>query len=88
MVSLMANRETATIDEGLRAFIAFFEREGLPPTVREFQIEAGLSSSSVAAYHLGRLEEGGWIRRRTNEGLSRGWLPTKKALKAKKKAKK
>ena len=47
--------------------------EQLPVTVREVQVAAGLSSSSVADYHVKKLQIAGRIRR--NEGIARSIRP-------------
>ncbi len=49
-----------------------------PPSVREVAAEAGLRSSQTAHYHLGRLEEEGYLRRegrraKTARLTERGW---------------
>lgn len=68
--------------EDLRAFLGYTRREGLPPTVRAFQAEAGLSSSSNAQYRLLRLASLGYIERRTDDAENRVWRLTKKGEQA------
>lgn len=49
----------------------YWAERGYPPTVREIQVGCGLSSTSVAAYHLRVLERQGQLRREpeTSRGL-------------------
>lgn len=54
-------REVTTLDADFAAFVERVEERG--PSIREFQAALGLSSSSVAAYHLMRLEREGLIER-------------------------
>lgn len=48
----------------------FLEDKGYPPTVRDIVKSCGMSSTSVADYHLRALKRGGYIRR--DSGVSRG----------------
>jgi SOS-response transcriptional repressor, LexA len=53
------------------SFITTFLRDkGYPPTVRDIAAGCGISSTSVVAYNLDRLEEAGYIRRHSD--ISRG----------------
>ncbi len=45
----------------LQAIKTLTERHGIPPTVREIQAEAGLSSTSVVQYHLKALKRDGRV---------------------------
>lgn len=72
------SNETTTVEQDLRVFAQILEREGVPPTIREFQQAAGLSSTSVADYHLKRLERHGLVRLRVWGGSSRAWVLTDK----------
>ena len=49
---------------------AFLEDMGYPPTVRDIAAGCGISSTSVVAYHLKKLEEAGYIHRHSD--ISRG----------------
>lgn len=42
-----------------RAIVDYIEEHGIPPTIREIQEAAGLSSPSVVSYHLTVMEEAG-----------------------------
>lgn len=69
--------EVSTVEQDLRTFADFLEREGVPPTVREFMEAAGLTSTSVADYHLKRLIWRGYLDvRRPGAALSRGLVLT------------
>lgn len=50
----------------LRAVAALERQTGLPPTVREVQQWAGMSSSSVASYWLRALRRRGLVEWRSN----------------------
>ena len=50
----------------------------IPPTIREIQVDLGLSSTSVADYHVKKLEHLGLITR--ERGITRSIQPTEKAL--------
>lgn len=56
----------AEVQHDFDVFVAGVEEVG--PTRRAFQAALGLSSSSVATYHLERLEREGLIERRSNGG--------------------
>lgn len=65
------NRETsqaddAELDADVDAIEEFTVAHGYPPRVRDFQRARGFSSTSVAVYHLVRLEATGRIRREPN----------------------
>jgi repressor LexA len=63
----------ATTERVAAAIRALYEREGLPPTIREIQQETGLSSTSVVTHHVAILERRGAITRRP--GISRSIRP-------------
>jgi repressor LexA len=54
----------------LDAIRSYVQENDCPPTLREIQRAARLSSTSHVDYHLGQLESKGWIRR--TPGVSRG----------------
>lgn len=54
----------------LRVIRASYERDGRPPTIKELQDATGISTTSVVAYNLRRLQEQGLIR--IDDGMSRG----------------
>jgi repressor LexA len=54
----------------LDAIRSYVQENDCPPTLREIQQAAQLSSTSHVDYHLGELERKGWIRR--TPGVSRG----------------
>jgi repressor LexA len=43
--------------------LAYAEKHGYPPTVREIGAEVGLASPSTVHVHLAKLEEAGYVRR-------------------------
>lgn len=45
----------------LNFITSFINREGFPPTVREIKEGCAISSTSVVAHHMGRLERKGYI---------------------------
>jgi repressor LexA len=49
---------------------AYFHENGYPPSIREIGAAVGISSTSVVAYNLRRLEEKGYLRR--DQEVSRG----------------
>jgi SOS-response transcriptional repressor LexA len=83
----MRPEDTASIEIDLMAFVALMEREGLPPTIREFQDELGLSSVSVADYHLRRLGWNSYLEPRGVNSPSRGWRLTDDGRRAARKLK-
>jgi len=50
--------------------IEFLNDRGYPPTVRDIAAGCGISSTSVVAYNLNKLEQAGYIRRHSD--ISRG----------------
>jgi len=48
----------------------FLHDKGYPPTVRDIAAGCGLSSTSVVAYNLNKLQQAGYIRRHSD--ISRG----------------
>jgi len=62
----ISSRQQAVLDY-IRAFL---EERGYPPSVREIVTGCGISSTSVAAFHLKRLEAKGYLRRHPD--ISRG----------------
>lgn len=43
--------------------VAYLDRNGYAPSIREIRDGTGISSTSVVAYHLNRLEQDGYINR-------------------------
>ena len=56
----VCGERTAAVLETIEYLI---DRDGWPPTVREIQRAAGMSSTSQVHYYLERLEELGYIKR-------------------------
>jgi len=57
--------------EGIINFITNFLRDnGYPPSIRDIAVGCGISSTSVVAYNLNKLEQAGYIRRHSD--ISRG----------------
>lgn len=56
--------KSARVLEVIREHIAL---HGYPPSLREIQDAAGISSTSVVSYHLGRLEQAGLVERDENK---------------------
>ena len=57
--------------EHIISFIAeFLQNKGYPPSIRDIAEGCGISSTSVVAYNLNKLEEAGYIRRHSD--ISRG----------------
>ena len=54
----------------MKAIKRYQAQKGYPPSIREIQAIAGISSTSLVDYHLDRLEEIGFIER--DRGVSRG----------------
>jgi repressor LexA len=53
------------------SFVTEFLRDnGYPPSIRDIAAGCGISSTSVVAYHLNKLEQAGYIRRHSD--ISRG----------------
>lgn len=65
------------VREALEAFVAFSKREEIVPTVRDLQLEMGLSSSSLAYYRLQKMEASGLVRHR-GAAANRSWVLTDK----------
>lgn len=47
----------------LHAIATYIDRNGWPPSLRDIQVAAGVSSTSVVAYNLNRLREFGYVER-------------------------
>ena len=58
---------TTTIYRFISEYIAIYHR---PPTVRDIKAGCEISSTSIVAYHLNKLEQAGQIRREPN--IARG----------------
>ena len=57
--------------ESIIKFITeFLDNNGYPPTIRDIAAGCGISSTSVVAYNLNKLEQAGYIRRHSD--ISRG----------------
>lgn len=57
--------------EKIIKFVAeFLDANGYPPTIRDIARGCGISSTSVVAYNLDKLEQAGYLRRRSD--ISRG----------------
>ena len=54
----------------LDAIRAYWEEHGIPPTIRDVMLQAGLASTSSAHYHVARLEAAGWITRKPRAARS------------------
>ncbi len=63
--------------EALKAFAAAQERQGIPPSVREYAAELGVSSTP-AFYRLRMLERKGFLSREEGRRLQRNWTLTPK----------
>ena len=63
----------------MREFVYLLDRDGVPPSIRELQEYANLSSTSVTLDALRRLAEKGWVRkaREADNRIHRNYLPTK-----------
>lgn len=77
----MMARKRGPLNEKHRRILAFIDEytteNGFPPSIREIQEAADLSSTSVVKYHLERLEEAGYLNREAN--VSRGLRLTDRA---------
>ena len=60
---IMKERLTDRQAEVLRAIAALSEHRPYPPTIREIQVEADVSSTSVASYRIRALERMGYLNR-------------------------
>ena len=67
----MAIKSLSAKQENIINFITDFLRDkGYPPSIRDIAAGCGISSTSVVAYNLNRLEQAGYIRRHSD--ISRG----------------
>jgi repressor LexA len=67
----MAIKSLSPKQERIINFVTEFLRDkGYPPTIRDIAAGCGISSTSVVAYNLDKLEQAGYIRRRSD--ISRG----------------
>ena len=67
----MAIKSLSSKQEHILNFINDFLRDkGYPPSVRDIAVGCGISSTSVVAYNLNKLEAAGYIRRHSD--ISRG----------------
>jgi repressor LexA len=67
----MAVKALSSKQEQIINFVTEFLRDkGYPPTIRDIAAGCGISSTSVVAYNLNKLEQAGYIRRHSD--ISRG----------------
>jgi len=67
----MAIKSLSPKQERIINFVTeFLHDKGYPPTIRDIAAGCGISSTSVVAYNLNKLEEAGYIRRHSD--ISRG----------------
>ena len=67
----MATKSLSPKQERIINFVPeFLQDKGYPPTIRDIATGCGISSTSVVAYNLGKLEQAGYIRRHSD--ISRG----------------
>jgi len=67
----MAIKSLSPKQERIINFVTeFLHDKGYPPTIRDIAAGCGISSTSVVAYNLNKLEQAGYIRRRSD--ISRG----------------
>ena len=67
----MATKSLSPKQERIISFVTdFLHDKGYPPTIRDIATGCGISSTSVVAYNLGKLEQAGHIRRHSD--ISRG----------------
>ena len=67
----MAIKVLSSKQENIISFITDFLRDkGYPPSIRDIAAGCGISSTSVVAYNLNKLEQAGYIRRHSD--ISRG----------------
>ena len=67
----MATKSLSPRQEQILNFISDFLRDkGYPPSIRDIVVGCGISSTSVVAYNLDKLEAAGYIRRHSD--ISRG----------------
>ena len=67
----MAIKSLSPKQERIINFVTeFLQDKGYPPTIRDIAAGCGISSTSVVAYNLNKLEQAGYIRRHSD--ISRG----------------
>jgi len=67
----MAIKSLSPKQERIISFVTeFLSDKGYPPTIRDIAAGCGISSTSVVAYNLNKLEQAGYIRRHSD--ISRG----------------
>jgi len=67
----MAVKSLSPKQERIINFVTeFLDDKGYPPTIRDIATGCGISSTSVVAYNLNKLEQAGYIRRHSD--ISRG----------------
>jgi repressor LexA len=67
----MATKSLSPKQERIINFVTeFLQDKGYPPTIRDIATGCGISSTSVVAYNLDKLEQAGYIRRHSD--ISRG----------------
>jgi repressor LexA len=67
----MATKSLSPKQERIINFVPeFLQDKGYPPTIRDIATGCGISSTSVVAYNLDKLEQAGYIRRHSD--ISRG----------------
>jgi repressor LexA len=67
----MAIKSLSPKQERIIKFVTeFLSDKGYPPTIRDIAAGCGISSTSVVAYNLNKLEQAGYIRRHSD--ISRG----------------
>jgi len=67
----MAVKSLSPKQERIINFVTeFLNDKGYPPTIRDIAAGCGISSTSVVAYNLNKLEQAGYIRRHSD--ISRG----------------
>jgi repressor LexA len=67
----MAIKSLSPKQERIINFVTeFLHDRGYPPTIRDIAVGCGISSTSVVAYNLNKLEQAGYIRRHSD--ISRG----------------
>lgn len=63
-------RTNDTTERIMRFIRDYVVKEGIPPTVREIKEGCALSSTSLVAHHLDKLEAAGRIRRKPGAARS------------------
>jgi repressor LexA len=67
----MATKSLSAKQERIINFVTeFLQDKGYPPSIRDIAAGCGISSTSVVAYNLNKLEQAGYIRRHSD--ISRG----------------